>query len=58
MRPTLLVPVSVPDSVVAELLALTGFGLATSETPSGWRRVTNERRLPSTVPELFLATIR
>ena len=58
LRPALPVPESVPASVVAELLALTGFGVAASETPSGWRRVVNERRLPSAVPELFWATIR
>ena len=58
LRPALLVPVSVPNSVVAELAALTGFGVAASVTPSGWRRVVNERRLPSVVPELLRATTR
>ena len=57
-RPALPVPVSVPASVVAESLALTGFGVAASETPSGWRRVVNERRSPSVVPEALRATYR
>ena len=57
-RFALSVPVSVPTSVVAESAALTGFGVAASETPSGWRRVVNERRSPSVVPEALRATYR
>jgi len=37
---------------------LSGFGVAASETPSGWRRVVNVRRLPSVVPDALTATIR
>jgi hypothetical protein len=58
LRPALPVPLRVPDSVVPESAALTGFGLAASVTPSGCLRVLNERRLPSVVPELLRATIR
>ena len=58
LRPALLVPVSVAEQVVAELAALTGFGVRGSVTPSGWRRVVNERRLPSVVPEALRATSR
>ena len=57
LRPALPVPVSVPASTVPCPNGI-GFGLAASETPSGWRRVVNERRLPRVVPERFWATIR
>ena len=46
LRPALPVPLSVPDSVVAQTPGRNRFGLAASVTPSGCRRVLNVRRLP------------
>jgi hypothetical protein len=56
-RPALFVPVSWPASVV-EAPGAIGFGLAASETPSGWRRVVNVRHPPILLPSAFWATSR
>ena len=51
-RPALPVPDSTPDKVVTPP-AITGLGLAASDTPSGWRLVRNVRRAPSVIPCAF-----
>ena len=58
LRPALPVPDRLPLTSVAVFLAGTGFGVATSDRPSGCFLVVNERRLPSAVPELLWATSR